>query len=50
MERANNIRILAGVIKVDIVYESADGTLTAFFDSAGDSPLMYSEKLRNDLN
>ena len=49
MERANNIRILASVIKVDIVYESADGALTAFFDSAGDSPLMYSEKLRNDL-
>ncbi len=49
MERANNIRILASVIKVDIVYESGDGTLTAFFDSAPDSPLMQSERLRNDL-
>lgn len=49
MDRANNIRILAGVIKVDIVYEAEDGTLTAFFDSAGDSPLLHSEQLRSDL-
>ncbi len=49
MERTNNIRILSSVIKVDIVYESDAGELTAFFDSVGDSPLMHSEKLRGSL-
>ncbi len=49
MKQANNIRILASVIKVDIVYESEDGELIAFFDSAADSPLMQSEQLRKAL-
>lgn len=44
--RQNNIRILCSVIKVDLVYEAPDGSLTAFFDSTPDSPLMQSEKLR----
>ena len=44
--RENHIRILCSVIKVDLVYEAPDGSLTAFFDSTPDSPLMQSEKLR----
>lgn len=44
--RENHIRILCSVLKVDLVYEAADGGLTAFFDSTPDSPLMHSEKLR----
>lgn len=44
--RENHIRILCSVIKVDLVYEAPDGSLTAFFDSTHDSPLMQSEKLR----
>lgn len=47
--RENHIRILCGVIKVDLVYEGADGTLTAFFDSAAFSPLMQSDNLRRML-
>lgn len=46
--RANNIRILCSVIKVDLVHEDEDGTLTQFFDAA-DSPLMCSEELRSHL-
>ncbi len=49
MEQTNNIRILSSVIKVDIAYESADGQLTAFFDSISDSPLMHSANLRRML-
>ncbi len=44
--RENHIRILCSVIKVDLVYEAPDGSLTAFFDSIPDSPLMQSQKLR----
>ena len=44
--RENHIRILCSVIKVDLVYEAPDGSLTAFFDSTPDSPLMQSQKLR----
>ncbi len=46
--KENSIRILCSVIKVDIVYEDADGRLTRFFDAA-DSPLMCSEGLRSHL-
>ena len=46
--RTNNIRILCSVIKVDLVHEDANGTLTQFFDAA-DSPLMCSEELRSHL-
>ena len=44
--RENHIRILCSVLKVDLVYEAPDGSLTAFFDSTPDSPLMRSQKLR----
>lgn len=44
--RENHVRILCSVIKTDIVFEAADGTLTAFFDSVDDSPLMQCVKLR----
>ena len=42
----NHIRMLCAVIKVDLVYESPEGKLTAFFDSVPDSPLMQSAPLR----
>lgn len=44
--RENHIRILCSVLKVDLVYEAPDGTLTAFFDAVKESPLMRSEGLR----
>ena len=42
----SNIRILCSVLKVDIVYEAADGTLVPFFDTVAESPLMQSQRLR----
>ncbi len=47
--RENHIRILCSVIKVDMVYESAEGELVAFFDSTDTSPLMQSADLRDSL-
>lgn len=47
--RENHIRILCRVLKVDMVYEAADGTLTAFFDNIAESPLMQSANLRRIL-
>ena len=47
--RENHVRILCSVIKVDMVYEAADGALTAFFDTVDDSPLMRSAELRQFL-
>lgn len=47
--RENHIRILCSVLKVDLVYETADNALTAFFDSIPDSPLMHSKELRQSL-
>jgi AraC-like DNA-binding protein len=47
--RENHIRILCSVIKVDLVYEATDGTLTAFFDNVDESPLMQSANLRRIL-
>lgn len=44
--RENHVRILCSVLKVDMVYEAADGSLTAFFDTIDDSPLMRSAELR----
>ncbi|MBQ4176709.1 MAG: helix-turn-helix transcriptional regulator [Lachnospiraceae bacterium] len=44
--RDNHIRILCSVLNVDIVYETADGSLTAFFDNSKESPLMQSQALR----
>ena len=45
----NHIRILCSVLKVDLVFESADGNLVPFFYSIQDSPLMQSGKLRDVL-
>ena len=36
--RENHIRILCSVLKTDLVFEAADGALTPFFDSIGNSP------------
>ena len=47
--RENHICILCSVIKVALVYEAADGTLTAFFDNVDESPLMRSANLRRIL-
>ena len=47
--RENHVRILCSVIKVDLVYEEGDGSLTAFFDNADESPLMQSDHLRRIL-
>ena len=47
--RENHVRILCSVIKVDLVYEAADGSLTAFFDNVDESPLMQSANLRRIL-
>ena len=47
--RENHVRILCSVIKVDLVYEAADGSLTAFFDNVDESPLMQSVNLRRIL-
>ena len=44
--RDNHVRILCSVLNVDIVYETADGSLTAFFDNSKESPLMQSQALR----
>ena len=44
--RDNHIRILCSVLNVDIVYEAAEGSLTAFFDNSKESPLMQSQALR----
>ena len=47
--KENHIRMLCSVIKVDLVYETKDGMLTAFFDSVQDSPLMADVSLRETL-
>ena len=47
--RENHIRILCRVLKVDLVYEASDGTLTAFFENTAESPLMQSANLRRIL-
>ena len=47
--RETNIRMLCSVVKVDMVYESPDGDLVAFFDATDTSPLMHSEELRSTL-
>lgn len=44
--RENHVRIACSVLKVDLVFEAADGALTAFFDTLADSPLMHSPELR----
>ena len=38
--RESHIRILGSVLKVDLVYEGPDGSLTPFFDTVDESPLM----------
>ena len=47
--RETRLRILCSVIRVDMVYESADGILVPFFDSTETSPLMQSQSLRDLL-
>lgn len=47
--RENNIRILCSVIKVNLVHETLDAHLTAFFDNIVESPLMQSATLRQIL-
>ena len=47
--RENHVRILCRVLKVDLVYEASDGTLTAFFENTLESPLMQSAPLRQLL-
>ena len=47
--RETRLRILCSVIKVDMVYESADGLLVPFFDSTATSPLIQSQALRDLL-
>ena len=44
-----NLRILCNVLKADLVYESDEGTLTPFFDSLSDSPMMISSQLRERI-
>ena len=44
--RENHVRILCSVLKVDLVYEAADGTIVPFFDNVAESPLMQSAELR----
>lgn len=39
----------SAVMRVDLVYEDADGSLTAYFDSVEDSPLMKDSALRERL-
>ena len=46
--RENHIRILCSVLKVDLVYEAEDGSLTPFFDNI-DSPLLHVAELRLSL-
>jgi len=45
----NNMRILTGVIKADVVFEDKNGAVIPFFDSISDSPLMHSAQLRSLL-
>lgn len=47
--RENNIRILCSVIRVDLIFESPEGILTAFFDNTAESLLMQSPNLRRIL-
>ena len=44
-----NLRRFCSVIRVDIVSESTEGSLTPYFDSIQDSPLMRSGSLRATL-
>ena len=46
--RENHVRILCSVLKVDLVYEAVDGSLTPFFDLV-DSPLLHAPELRRSL-
>lgn len=43
----SHIRVLCSVLKVDLVYEEADGALEPFFDTVAESPLMQSQRLRD---
>ncbi len=45
--RESHVRILGSVLKVDLVYEGPDGSLTPFFDTVAESPLMQSSRLRD---
>ena len=47
--RENHVRTLCSVLKVELVYEEADGSLTAFFDNTDESPLMCSSEIRKIL-
>ena len=47
--RENHIRILCSVLKVELVCDAEDGSLTPFFDNISDSPLLHSEELRKSL-
>jgi hypothetical protein len=39
--KKNRIQLLCRILKTDIVYESSDGMLTAFFDILSQSPLIH---------
>lgn len=45
--RESHVRILGSVLKLDLVYEGPDGSLTPFFDDVAESPLMQSSRLRD---
>ena len=47
--RENHVRILCRVLKVDLVFEASDGSLTAFCENTLESPLMQSPNLRRIL-
>ena len=47
--RENHIRILCSVLKVELVYESEDGSMMPFFDAVDESILMHSADLRMQL-
>lgn len=47
--RETHIRMLCSVIKTDMVFESHEGFLIPFFDATNTSPIMHSEKLRNEI-
>ena len=47
--KKNRIQLLCRILKTDIVYESSDGMLTAFFDILSQSPLIQSDSLRRIL-
>ena len=47
--QVNRIGILCRVLKIDLVFETHDGILTAFFDNTDESPLMQSAQLRKSV-